>query len=241
MEHTAIEALIGAYALGATDPGESEAVEAHLPTCPACRARLAEYRELGDALLYSAPSMTAPQGMTERLQRRLVASRREAAPASRWTRLRGALLLPALAAAILLLLVTNVYWINRTNHLERQAAEQASIFAGAAIPLYADTSASYASSTYAQGVVYMSSDGRVALLCVYGMPALPSDKTYQLWLIKDGKRDSGGLFTVSGYGFGLLVVRPTRPLSEYSAVGITVEPSSGSPAPTSPRVLGGSL
>ena len=83
--------------------------------------------------------------------------------------------------------------------------------------------------------------GQIALLCVYGMPELPPDKAYQVWLIKDGKRESGGVFQVSEYGFGFLMVRPTYSLSEYSSVGITVEPVVGSPAPTSPRVLGGTL
>ena len=86
-----------------------------------------------------------------------------------------------------------------------------------------------------------STSGQAALLCVYGMPALPSDKAYQLWLIKDGKRENGGVFQVSDNGFGFLMVKPAHPLTDYSSVGITVEPIGGSPAPTSPRVLGGNL
>jgi anti-sigma-K factor RskA len=240
MEHTSIEELIPAYALGATDPGESQTVEAHLSSCPACRALLAEYRDLGDGLLYAVPPMAAPAGLTERMRHRLAPARREAAPAPWWARLRASLFVPAFVAAVLLLVITNRYWFGRMDRLGHQVAQQASVFASLAnapaIPLHADTSA-----PNAQGVVYASSDGQIALLCVYGMPALPPDKAYQLWLIKDGKRDSGGVFQVSEYGFGILMVRPTGPLDEYSAVGITIEPAGGSPAPTSPRVLGGSL
>jgi anti-sigma-K factor RskA len=105
-----------------------------------------------------------------------------------------------------------------------------------AIPLRAD-----AAGSWAQGVVYAPTGSQIGLLCVYDMPALPEDQTYQVWLIKDGQRESGGLFRVSQDGFGVLMLRPTRPLREYSAVGITVEPAGGSPGPTSPRVLGGSL
>jgi len=240
MDHESIKGLIPAYALGAADPDESNAVEVHLRSCAACRALLAEYRELSDDLLYAMPPMAAPAGLTERMRQRLAPAHHEAASRPWWTRLRGALLMPALAAAVLLLLVTNLYWFGRMNRLEHQVTEQASLVASLAnvpvIPLHADTSASNA-----QGVIYASTDGQIALLCVYGMPELPPGKTYELWLIQDGRRDSGGVFEVSEYGFGFLMVKPTRPLKEYSSVGITIEPAGGSPTPTSPRVLGGNL
>jgi len=240
MDHASIEELVPAYALGATDPAESQAVEAHLPTCPACRALLASYSDLSRALLYATPPMSAPRGMAERMQRRLLPPQQDVASTPWWTRLRSSLLVSGLALAVLLLVTTNVYWFSRTSGLQHQVAEQASLVASltdaSAISLQAD-----APAPNAQGVVYASAKGQIALLCVYGMPELPSDKAYQVWLIKDGKRESGGMFQVSEYGFGFLMIKPTRPLNEYGAVGITVEPIGGSPAPTSPRVLGGSL
>jgi anti-sigma-K factor RskA len=240
MDHEAIEGLIPAYALGAVDPDERDAVEAHLRACATCQGLLAEYRDLSGDLLFAAQPMAAPAGITERMRERLAPVRHEAAPRAGWTRLRGAFLVPALASAVLLLLVTNVYWFGRVNHLDRQVTEQASLVASLA-DAPATALRGEASAPYAQGVVYASTSGQAALLCVYGMPALPSDKAYQLWLIKDGKRESGGVFQVSDNGFGFLMVKPTYPLTDYSSVGITVEPISGSPAPTSPRVLGGSL
>ena len=240
MDHASIEELIPAYALGATDPAESQAVQSHLPTCPDCRALLASYSDLGGALLYATPPMSAPRGAAERMQGRLAPPRQSAAPAPWWTRPGSRLLVPGLAFAVLLLVISNLYWFSRANGLQSQVAEQASLAASltnaSAISLHADTPA-----PNAQGVVYASTKEQIALLCVYGMPELPQDKAYQVWLIQDGKRESGGVFQVSEYGFGFLMVKPTRPLNEYSALGITVEPLGGSPAPTSPRVLGGSL
>jgi anti-sigma-K factor RskA len=240
MDHEAIEGLIPAYALGATDADEAQAVESHLPSCAACRALLADYRRLGDDMLYTAPVMAAPAGLTERMQRRLTAPPRKDTPGPWWARLRLRTVAPVLVGLVLLLAVTNLYWASRVMGLGRQATEQGAVlarFANApAIPLITDTPAAYM-----QGVIYAPAEGQVALLCVYDMPALPAGKAYQLWLIRDGTRDNGGVFQVSKDGFGLLVVQPERPLSEYSAVGITVEPAGGSPAPTSPRVLGASL
>ena len=240
MDHKAIEGLLPAYALGAADPDESRTVEAHLAACATCRGLLTEYRELSGDLLFAAPPMAAPSGVTERMRQRLEPACYEAAPRAWWTRLRGAFLVPALAAAVLLLVVTNLFWFGRVNHLDRKVTEQASLVASLA-NAPATALRAEASAPYAQGVVYTSTGGQAALLCVYGMPALPSDKAYQLWLIKDGKRESGGVFQVSDKGFGFLMVKPAHPLTDYSSVGITAEPIGGSPAPTSPRVLGGNL
>jgi hypothetical protein len=41
---------LGAYALGALEPGEVEAVDEHLATCAECRAELAELNEMKDFL-----------------------------------------------------------------------------------------------------------------------------------------------------------------------------------------------
>jgi anti-sigma-K factor RskA len=240
MDHETIAGWIPAYALGATDPDESQAVEAHLPGCAACRELLAEYRRLGEDLLYAVPPRAVPAGAAERFRRRLEPSRPAERPPSLWARLRARPAAIALVAALVLLGVTNLYWAGRVNGLQSQANDQAAFLArltdAPAVRLTGDSSA-----RYAQGVVYRPVDSPLALLCVYGMPALPADKTYQLWLIQDGRRDSGGLFRVTPEGFGLMVIHPERPLSDYSAVGITVEPAGGSLGPTSPRVLGADL
>lgn len=240
MEHETIEGLIPAYALGATDPDESHVVEEHLPSCSQCRALLVDHRMLADDMLFAVSPISAPFGLTERMQKRLELARPAEAQRPWWTRLRRGLLVPALAAAILLLVVSNVYWIGRTQGLERRATTQTSTFEA-----LVDAPAVYLQANTAvageQGVVYASSDGALALVCVYGMPALPADKTYQVWLVKDGRRESGGVFNVSEYGFGLLVVRPQGSLDGYDSMGISVEPAGGSSAPTSPHVLRGSL
>lgn len=70
---------------------------------------------------------------------------------------------------------------------------------------------------------------------------LPADKVYQLWLIRDGQRTSGGTFTVDANGRGQVPIHPPLPIREYQSMGVTVEPTGGSPGPTGARVLRGSL
>jgi anti-sigma-K factor RskA len=90
-------------------------------------------------------------------------------------------------------------------------------------------------------VLYFRPESQVAALHVYGLPLLEEGKVYQLWLIWDGQRESGGLFEVNEEGEGTLLIQAQRALGEYQAVGVTVEPTGGSPGPTSPRVIGGKL
>ena len=73
------------------------------------------------------------------------------------------------------------------------------------------------------------------------MPELEPGKTYQAWLVQDGQRVSAGTFGVNRDGYGVLIINSGKPVTEYQQLGITVEPAGGSPAPTTPRVMGGEL
>jgi len=83
--------------------------------------------------------------------------------------------------------------------------------------------------------------GGIGILQASDFPSLAPDMTYQLWLIKDGQRTSGGLFTVSDTGSGTLIFSPPDTLDAFDGMGITPEPAGGSSAPTAPPVVTGSL
>lgn len=93
----------------------------------------------------------------------------------------------------------------------------------------------------AVGMIVISKDGAQGTLVVDHLPALASDHQYQLWLNKDGKRVSGGVFSVDQAGYASLWVWSPSPLAGYTSFGITVEPAGGSPGPTGQKVLGGNL
>ena len=65
LTHEQIEELLGAYCLDAVDAGEREAIEAHLPECPRCRAEVAELREV--AALLANNDEEAPEGVWDRI------------------------------------------------------------------------------------------------------------------------------------------------------------------------------
>jgi anti-sigma-K factor RskA len=93
----------------------------------------------------------------------------------------------------------------------------------------------------ATGFVLISADGEDGALVVDGLPPLGESQEYQLWLIRDGQRTSGAIFSTDEKSYAGARIRAPRSLLEYSAVGITVEPAGGSPQPTGRQVLAGQL
>lgn len=235
-QHDQLIELIPAYALGATDADETKAVEEHLRICAECRGLADDYRALGANLLFAAPLASAPAGLTEDLRKRLNPAPAAAPKRAGWLDLlrKPGFALGALALAALIL--TNVYWAGRVGSLERQASEFAALTQADGITLQVADG-----QTHADGVIYLQPDSKVALLCVYALPELEPGKTYQAWLVEDGRRVSAGTFDVNADGYGALLIEAGRPVSEYQQLGITVEPAGGSPAPTTPRIMGGNL
>ena len=65
MTHHPVEELLGAYALHAVDDDERTAVDAHLATCPRCRAEVDAHREVAAHLARSGAP--APDGLWDRI------------------------------------------------------------------------------------------------------------------------------------------------------------------------------
>lgn len=228
--------LVPAYALGAADTDERRTLEQHLKVCADCRKLVADYRSMGNDLLYAAPLAPAPAGLTEDLRKRLGAPDVARPARRRWSDfLRSPALLFGLVA-LALLLFTNVYWMGRVGQLESEVSKFTALAKAPGVSLQVSEG-----QPAADGVVYAHPESNVALLCVYDLPKLEQEKTYQAWLIRDGQRVSAGTFDVNPDGYGVLLMEPGQPMGTYQQLGITVEPEGGSPAPTTPRIMGGGL
>jgi anti-sigma-K factor RskA len=237
MEQHVID-LLPAYALDALDPDEKRQVERHLQTCPACQVELQAFREAAGMLAYAARPAVPPERLKQALMRAVRPGQEPATrqPAARWiTRLwQGFVRLsPGLAIAALVLVLAlgaaNLVLLRQTG--QRAATQPFRVVALAGTP----------ASPQANGLLVISATGREGTLIVDGLPQLDRQHQYQLWLIKDGQRTSGGVFSVYDEGYGAMVVDSPRPLSEYPAFGITIEPLGGSHGPTGEKVLGGEI
>ncbi len=219
--HDQIRDLIPAYALNTLEPVEARQVEQHLAGCAACREDLYAYLAVADALPLAVPEADPGGGLKDRI----LASARPAsisAPGPRWQRTWQA----AILLGILILgLSTAFLWIRLTQVEQRIPAPRQFFLTGTA------------SAPRAQGVILVSSDSQSATLIVENLPDLGGEQQYQLWLIRDGQRVSGGVFSAGPDGYQSVRIAAPRPLWDYSAFGITIEPAGGSPGPTGERVL----
>ena len=77
MQDPHVTDLIPAYALGALEPDEVDAVERHLATCAACRAELRLQRRVAEELLVAAPQRSAPPRVRQRLLEQIQALKAE--------------------------------------------------------------------------------------------------------------------------------------------------------------------
>lgn len=236
-DHKEIVELLPAYALGTLDAEEAQTVAQHLVTCQECRAELEAYEETVAALPLAGPQLRPSPGLEKRLMERVAASGGEqpADPSPSlpwWQRLAQALqTMPRWQPVALLLLVV----LAVANILLWQRANRGPDLPGQTIVLSGTEAA-----PQARGTLLISENGRHATLVVEDLPPLSAERQYQLWLIQDGQRASGGVFSVGEDGYSSFPVSAAQPLDAYSAFGVTIEPAGGSPGPTGEQVLGSS-
>ena len=75
------------------------------------------------------------------------------------------------------------------------------------------------------------------LLIASDLPALPSGKTYEMWIIRGGAPVPAGLFTSDTLGKAVHLFRPASPVVAKDDVAVTVENEGGVPQPTSTPII----
>lgn len=241
LNHDQAIELLPAYALGCLDKEEAVQVAGHLAGCAGCRAELLSFQVVAERLALAAPDAEPPAHLKQQILGQLQTPRQEPAaePRRPWReRLATLFRRPAPAwgwaslVLVALLVLSNVWWWQRAGRGGPPAMP-----GGMQIVALAGTAAAPA----AVGTLVISGDGEYGTLVVDGLPPLVPEQQYQLWLIRDGQRTSGGVFSVNAEGYGALWISSPEPLSGYPAFGVTVEPEGGSPGPTGDKVLGGRL
>lgn len=242
--------LIPAYAFGAADPEESRFIEQHLHECPEALAELAAYGEIRDGMLFESPLMTAPSRLQERIA--AIPNIDKSAPAAplklveRVKKPRTVNFAWAAAAAVILLVLSNLYWFTQVRSVESQQdnvlEEQRDVLAALSNTNAVQTQLiSTANTEVARGVVWWSPGEQVALLRVDNLLETAQDQEYQLWLIEGDQPTSAGTFRVDEAGTSIFIFEPQAPITGFDVFGITLEPAGGSPAPTTSPILVGEI
>lgn len=241
-----IQQLLGAYVLGALEPDERRALEAHLQACTECQDELAEYRQVSEGLLHVARSVPPGSGLRARLATRI--GRSEGIVSLRHPRpgLNRALQF-AIGGLGVLLLAVNAGLFLETRRLTRRGeellAQQQASQTALALASYPDSRITLVQQWTIRGTFVYDPNSPVAVLNAWGLPQLPPNQAYQLWLLNsDGTRSSGALFAPGeSQDFVSVLVRSPVPFGEVLGFGVTIEPGGGSLEPTGRRVLGADL
>jgi len=237
-DHSAFKENLAAYALEALDPEEIPALETHLQTCDACRAELADYQRVGEALLTALPPHAPHPVLKRTLQKRLRAGAARARMPFKWSVGRT-----ALAIVFTLLVGLNILTISQVYSLKQEQIETAdqniSEQTALAMLAYPSTTSLAFDQNGVAGSLLIDKQRNLLAVFAWHLPVPPAGKTYQMWLIDpQGDRTSGGfLKPESTYPFVMAVIKSPQPLMNFVGIGITVEPAAGSPKPTGPKIL----
>jgi hypothetical protein len=92
----------------------------------------------------------------------------------------------------------------------------------------------------ARGTFY--SGAVTSVLVLEDLPTLSTNEVYQLWLIpSDGEPIAAGLVRVEERGATMIKIDMDGTAQDFAAVGVSIEPTGGSPQPTGPVVLLGTV
>ncbi len=236
------------HALGVLEGDERVALDKHLEGCAACRRELEQLR--GDMALM-ALSTAGPVPPRRARQRLLGAVAREPRRASAPSRPGWWTLFPWVAAAALAVGLVAV-WLQKSDlqrritGLQNQSAQQQAELQRAreVVSTLTATDAMRVTLVAAKNppqpegkAIYVRDRSSLIFLASNFQP-LPPQKVYELWLIPtNGAPIPAGIFKPDAHGSATVINPPLPKSVEAKAFAITVEPESGSSAPTMPILM----
>jgi anti-sigma-K factor RskA len=238
------------HALGTLQGEERVALEKHLDECAGCRRELEQLR--GDMALM-ALSTAGPVPPRRARQRLLEAVAREPRVAVTPVRRGWWTLVPWLAAAALAVGMV-VLWLDNSDLEQRIAGLQEKSVRQLAELQRAREVVSTLTATDAMRVTLVAAktppqpqgkaiyvrDRSSLIFLASNLQPLPPQKAYELWLIPtSGAPIPAGVFKPDAHGSATVINPPLPAGVQAKAFAITIEPESGSAAPTLPIVMVG--
>ena len=240
--------LAAAVALDASEPEDVRRVEEHAASCPACRARLDEFRLAAAALGAATPQIEPPAEVRARLFE-TVGRERPPIPFTRRLRLR---LSPAwlVAAASFFVAIASLVWVAmlqvqigdlRTDQM--LASERAARFDRVVSVLASDRlsvkplqpAAARVAST---GYVFLDPNSGTGMLMCHDLPPVKQGYAYEVWFVRGNERVSAGMLWPDRSGDGYTMIQLPPDVQSFDSIGLTEEPSGGSAWPTTDKVIG---
>lgn len=236
-QHELYEQDTGAYVLGALDEVEETRFTSHLRTCHLCRDEVDRLTHAVDALPRSVTPIAPPASLKAAVMDAVEAEVRQAAPQSEGA---GAKLRARLAG------LGNPFGGMRPRVAALGVVAVLAVGLAAGFGVAQVTGGNDARTVTAQfdasrvpsgsgNLVISNSSDAGGTLRVHGMPSLPSNEVYQVWLQRRGETIPKALFNVSKDGSGLTAV--DGDLKDADAVMVTREPAGGARSPSGKPIL----
>jgi anti-sigma-K factor RskA len=229
--------LLPAFVLDILTDEETNQVVVHLAECPTCQAEFSRMQLVADDLPLALVQTAPPPAVKDKLMR-TIRSRQEkpiaAIQPTFFQKLTNLLRvrLPALGLALIAVMALGNLLLWSQLNLAKQQANT---------PMRVIALANTSDSPQAMGTLIMDQNGHYGTLVVDHLATLDFGHQYQIWLNRDGERISAGLFSVNHEGYASMELLAPLALIQYDTIGITVEPTGGSPGPTGAKVLGGNI
>jgi anti-sigma-K factor RskA len=236
-----LHSLSGAYALDALEVGaEHDRFTRHMSRCQSCAGEVRGFREVATGLAFAAATEPPPE-LRDRVLTAVARTRQVPPEVKTHARPRPRAWVPwvpwlsgAIAtASIVVAVLFGFAQAHTQQELSQVQAENQAISLLLSAP-----KAKLLTHTVTRGgvaTVVLVADRHELAVITNGLPALPSGKVYQLWLIGKTKIVSAGLLPSANSG-------RTRPVLASGVVkgdtlGLTVEPAPGSAQPTTTPIL----
>jgi anti-sigma-K factor RskA len=228
--------LLPTYALGAASIEESRRVQELLPLCTEVEPELREFATIAMGLAKTTPHMSPPAGLEAKLIRAIQTPNAPAVvkPVRNFPVWQG-----LAVAALATLFLTNILLIwqlsnsqTQLEQLRNNQLELATVIQNPAVRLIGDNNT-------VQAVVYVDDSENRLWLASNSLSSLPAESTYQLWLIGDSVASVGVFGVQNGQAF--IAFSPENPITDFSTLGISIEPQGGSQAPTTTPIAIGDL
>jgi len=244
MVHEDYKEMIPARALSALDATEERALNEHLENCDECRKELEEWQATAATLAVVAdpvePSPKVRERILSEVRKELATS--EVIPFRSTSRniWRSFGSLGAMAAVVLFTaLIVGLVVMWRENREVNEELARTREFMQLATTPGAKTNELKGIDLGSGATAKLAYDKTGhAMLMADNLPSVPRGKAYQLWFIV-GKNPPmpGKTFSPDSAGNGMLIDQMPKEAMESAIFAITLEPESGSPAPTSPIYL----
>lgn len=240
MDHPELQERLEAYALGALEAEEAEAVAIHLLSCPACQSELSSYRRVADSLP-SALAAGSPLRVHPSLKRRVLAGLH--APARTRRRFRAALWPAAAALAVLMFAGSTIWGLHEQQQLARlellrgeqltklqtmldrddqlRVLELLDSSARVKRPLKPVDPAS-PTFQHSYGKLWTRTDGDDVVVMVNLLPQPPAGLHYELLLTSEGRTVDAGALKVDQDGFAMLVFKANKKGPSYTRATVTL-------------------